>query len=416
MANSNARLRKALKKVSQPQTGWLDVFPAVIGKEDGTVDTGTPGEIFVRNVLNGQTLTVHNGTAPAIATLQVEVGRRVEQPGLWQIKGVRESFSVPAGRNNVPYHADQHTFPAADTVWVDRKQILALTVLVSDAANTLVKVFGATVRTATGVAVIDSQEIDLSSYIPATGAIYISIESDDAGALTVHAGAGFAAPELATSADVPVPASGKYMLAYVLLTEGMLELSNDNIRVPTILSSGGGGGHTIQDEGTPLTARANLNFVGSGVAATDDAGNNATVVTISAGGAAVADIGSTAETVGGSVDNGTAITASRSDHKHAITNPKLDDLATPDDNTDLNANTTNHGLLLKATAPAANELNVVGIANGETVYANKDLFNTTAPADLANTASSGTAIQASRSDHVHKAPDEYARTFMLMGA
>jgi hypothetical protein len=45
-----------------------------------------------------------------------------------------------------------------------------------------------------------------------------------------------------------------------------------------------GGGHTIQDEGTPLTARTNLNFVGAGVEATDDAGNDATIVTINGGG------------------------------------------------------------------------------------------------------------------------------------
>lgn len=49
----------------------------------------------------------------------------------------------------------------------------------------------------------------------------------------------------------------------------------------TLDLSGGGTGHTIQDEGSGLTARANLNFVGAGVTATDDAGNNATVVTIS---------------------------------------------------------------------------------------------------------------------------------------
>jgi len=46
-------------------------------------------------------------------------------------------------------------------------------------------------------------------------------------------------------------------------------------------ASGGGSGHTIQDEGTPLTARTNLNFVGASVAVTDDSGNDATVVTIS---------------------------------------------------------------------------------------------------------------------------------------
>lgn len=51
-----------------------------------------------------------------------------------------------------------------------------------------------------------------------------------------------------------------------------------------ISSSGSGSGHTIQDEGTPLTSRSNLNFVGAGVAVTDDAGNDATVVTISSGG------------------------------------------------------------------------------------------------------------------------------------
>lgn len=39
--------------------------------------------------------------------------------------------------------------------------------------------------------------------------------------------------------------------------------------------------HTMQDEGVDLAARGNLNFVGTGVAATDDSGNDATIVTIS---------------------------------------------------------------------------------------------------------------------------------------
>jgi hypothetical protein len=41
-------------------------------------------------------------------------------------------------------------------------------------------------------------------------------------------------------------------------------------------------GHIIQEEGTPLTDRANLNFVGSEITVTDDAGNNATKVTLAA--------------------------------------------------------------------------------------------------------------------------------------
>lgn len=46
------------------------------------------------------------------------------------------------------------------------------------------------------------------------------------------------------------------------------------------LGSGGAGGHTIEEEGTPLTARSKLNFVGAGVTATDDSGDDASVITI----------------------------------------------------------------------------------------------------------------------------------------
>lgn len=52
-----------------------------------------------------------------------------------------------------------------------------------------------------------------------------------------------------------------------------------------VTTTGTSGGHVIQDDGTPLTQRANLNFVGSGFVTWDDAGNGATVIsgTASAG-------------------------------------------------------------------------------------------------------------------------------------
>jgi len=49
---------------------------------------------------------------------------------------------------------------------------------------------------------------------------------------------------------------------------------------PTISASG----HTIQDEGTPLTNRSNLNFSGAGVSVVDDSGNDSTIVNITATG------------------------------------------------------------------------------------------------------------------------------------
>lgn len=49
------------------------------------------------------------------------------------------------------------------------------------------------------------------------------------------------------------------------------------------IPSGGGAAHTIEDETTPLTTRSKLSFQGAGVTATDDSGNDRTVVTIPGG-------------------------------------------------------------------------------------------------------------------------------------
>jgi hypothetical protein len=62
-------------------------------------------------------------------------------------------------------------------------------------------------------------------------------------------------------------------------------VSGTNIKTVNNTSLLGSGnilaGHTIKDEGSVLTARTNLNFVGSTVTVTDDSSNDATVVTIS---------------------------------------------------------------------------------------------------------------------------------------
>jgi hypothetical protein len=78
------------------------------------------------------------------------------------------------------------------------------------------------------------------------------------------------------------------------------------------------------------------------------------------------------------------------------------------DNTTGNATTTAHGYLLKATAPASGLLNVVGIANGETAYANKALFDATDPSTQAfgDAAAVGTAMAAARRDHKHAMPSK----------
>jgi hypothetical protein len=60
----------------------------------------------------------------------------------------------------------------------------------------------------------------------------------------------------------------------------------------------------------------------------------------------------------GTASAGTSADFSRADHVHTL--PKLDDLATPDDNTDLNASTARHGLLPKLSNNSAQYLDGTG--------------------------------------------------------
>jgi len=94
----------------------------------------------------------------------------------------------------------------------------------------------------------------------------------------------------------------------------------------------------------------------------------------------------------------------------AATTRKLDDFGPPDDNTDLDASTSAHGLVLKATAPASGIRNVICIDNGETAYKNAALFDDTDPENN-GTASPGTSLIAARRDHVHASSGSGGVTF-----
>jgi hypothetical protein len=67
------------------------------------------------------------------------------------------------------------------------------------------------------------------------------------------------------------------------VTNGSLTDNGDG--TASLAIGAGGGGHTIKDEGgAGLTARTNLNFIGAGVTATDNAGTDATDITVSGAG------------------------------------------------------------------------------------------------------------------------------------
>lgn len=85
------------------------------------------------------------------------------------------------------------------------------------------------------------------------------------------------------------------------------------------------------------------------------------------------------------------------------------------------ASTTKHGFAPKATAPAAGLMSVLGTENGETVRADKALFDATVPSTQAfgDAAATGSAMVAARRDHKHAMPaaekDTTAVTGVLKG-
>lgn len=94
---------------------------------------------------------------------------------------------------------------------------------------------------------------------------------------------------------------------------------------------------------------------------------------------------------------------------------------TTTDITTNNASTTKHGFAPKATAPTSGMINYLGIANGETSYANKALFNTANPttAGFGDSPVVGTSLNVARADHKHGMPattkDKTAITGILKG-
>lgn len=235
----NTLQTKLAKRVNQVSSGeWIEKVPAILGRQsDHSVATGYGDFVWVR-FPNGQEKAIRNRSAPLTYDLQVMIGRSHNQPTFWQVVDSRETF-LEAATTFVKYHHEQHEFPNPDTVFIRAEQDLNKTILVKDAENFIIIVPSAVVLTRTGMAVIEKEldgspkRLDLSSYIPTTSGVYIGVEYDDDGLLSLHEGTPFDAPDLTGSVDVPVPEAGKYPRGLVLLTEGMTYLPQSNILVYT---------------------------------------------------------------------------------------------------------------------------------------------------------------------------------------
>jgi len=244
-----------------------------------------------------------NVEAPPILDLWVRIGKDIYD-GVYQVLKVDGLQGNPTNTLFTGYApSSRYTWGGVDPVFIAVRQFLPLRPTVN---NQMVVTIGeGWLKTSTGWIYIAEQTVDLVSYIPhdADTSLLVSLTFDDTATLVVTAGLevsplldliGTPSPNVAlvNMPDEPdgtvkticacriykqIDATPQYAIQETLTNTDLIDL---RFWEGGGGSGGGGGGHTIEDEGTPLTQRTNLNFVGAGVAATDDAGNDATVVTI----------------------------------------------------------------------------------------------------------------------------------------
>lgn len=228
---------KRKKEIVQFGSEWSDILPAKLGDYSGAVATSTRG-VFSARLDNGKLIEVRNlALAPPTFDLQVKIGRKRDSD-IWYIVEVRETFLGPAASGEIEYHAPQHMVDGGDRLPVDRKQIIPFSVGVKDAAGFIITVNGAFTQTETGFRIPATTDIDLSSYVITTGAKFVTIEMNSSGVFSVNDGDVFAAPDLGTAADIPVPDAGKYLICCISFYDGQAELLDSDITMPWPLVAG----------------------------------------------------------------------------------------------------------------------------------------------------------------------------------
>lgn len=260
---NNKKLKMSIKKdVEEFGAEWLNKQPVLLGNHAGVVQSDESGVYYARQY-NGRVIKVINEAhVPPTFDLHVIAGESRGLPGKPQIIQVRETYLTPAASGEIDYHAAQHKLNGGDRNLVDRKQIMALNVLVYDAAGFIVRVHGANTFTAAGFIQVATQDVDLSSYVITAGAKFVAIEMDEDGIVAVVDGTVFGSREIATAADMPLPTTGSYLIAHVSIYDGQSQLADDDIVQPWPLAAAPGGGagdvagdtHAATNVTTPVDA------------------------------------------------------------------------------------------------------------------------------------------------------------------
>jgi len=222
-------IRKKLeRKIQKESTPWLSRAIAMLGDGSGNVLVdGEPGMVYAR-VDNGQVIEVFNDKVPAENNRQVEIGIDRRQPGLWQVIRIRRSYGESVDTPFTVFHHEQHEYPNADTVFVRRDQFTPLLVL--PAGGMSVRIFGDVIYRygMTAPIKVENTDVDLSSYVPVSGALWLLIEALEDGTINYVEGDTVASLSVLEFTPLPVPSPDAFPICAISLYNGQTSIRRDD--------------------------------------------------------------------------------------------------------------------------------------------------------------------------------------------
>lgn len=222
-------VKEVNRKVSKAGEFWSNKQPAFLGNYARVVEVPRKNGYVYARLQSGQVVEVFNQVAPNIYNWSVYVGKDKSQPGVLKVLETRWIHNIREQISYILFHHKQHEFPAPDTVWIYRDQFMPL--LIFPAGGLSVKLFGDIIYEAgmdNPIRVPDT-DIDMTSYVPSTGARYILIEVEQDGSLNYITGTSEASREiLQLIGDIPAPTDGAIPLAAIITYKGQTEIRRDS--------------------------------------------------------------------------------------------------------------------------------------------------------------------------------------------
>jgi hypothetical protein len=181
-------IQNEIEETIRELAGMGDVrIKAILGKPDGTV-RDTPFNRMVYITLgNGAIMQIYNDRVPIVPYKKIVIGYDAssKNPNLLQVlhlDAVYDTEEYP----NLTNHAPSHRWFDYDALDVFAQQFMPL--LPRAAGGTTVRVYGGPYVVNNTRRVLTNTDIDMSAYIPASGAKWVNAEIDDTGAITFNQG------------------------------------------------------------------------------------------------------------------------------------------------------------------------------------------------------------------------------------